>query len=119
MTVELRRSVINGNEDYLRQLFFILLDNAFKFTPEAGVVEVHGAAFGDVVRIGVIDTGRGIAPGDLPYIFDRFYRGKKSGSGESMSLGLSIARHIAQQHGGKSKSSLKSGKAVVSPSPCR
>jgi signal transduction histidine kinase len=108
----LEEAVINGNEDYLRQLFFILLDNAFKFTPEAGVVEIHGAALGDVVEISVIDTGRGIAPGDLPYIFDRFYRGKMSGSGESMGLGLSIARHIAQQHGGKVEVQSEVGKGT-------
>src|SRR5918992_4480650 len=61
----LEEAVIHGNEDHLRQLFFILLDNAFKFTPDGGTVDVNGAVLGDVVEISVNDTGSGIASEDL------------------------------------------------------
>ena len=98
---DLQEAVVHGSEDYLRQLFFILLDNAFKFTSDSGTVEVRGELSGDAVEVSVIDTGTGISPQDLPHVFDRFYRAKDRPSREGMGLGLSIARHIAEQHGGK------------------
>lgn len=97
---ELSDAVVNGNEDYLRQLFMILLDNAFKFTADSGTVQVHGALIAERARITVTDTGSGIAATDLPFVFDRFYRNRDGNNRQGMGLGLSIARHIAQQHGG-------------------
>jgi signal transduction histidine kinase len=78
----------------------ILLDNAFKFTPDSGTVHVRGALNGGEVHISVVDTGSGIAAGDLPHVFDRFYRTRDSNDRHGVGLGLSIARHIAEQHGG-------------------
>jgi signal transduction histidine kinase len=96
---EVEDAVVEANEDYLRQLFSILLDNAFKFTPIGGRIKVEGSQAGDDVRVTVSDTGVGISEKDLPQIFDRFYRasnGRSDGSG----LGLAIARHIVDQYGG-------------------
>jgi len=98
---DLQEAVVHGSEDYLRQLFFILLDNAFKFTSDSGTVDVRGVLSGDAVEVSVIDTGTGISPQDLPHVFDRFYRAKDSQRRKGIGLGLSIARHIAEQHGGK------------------
>jgi signal transduction histidine kinase len=106
---DLQEAVVHGSEDYLRQLFFILLDNAFKFTSDSGTVEVRGMLSGDAVKVSVIDSGSGISPQDLPHVFDRFYRAKDGPSREGMGLGLSIARHIAEQHGGKVDVSSKLG----------
>jgi len=97
---DLGDAVVMGNDDYLRQLFLILLDNAFEFTQGRGRIEVEGAVHNGTVRVSVMDTGVGIAAEDLERIFDRFYRGKNSRTSEGTGLGLSIARHIAQQHGG-------------------
>jgi signal transduction histidine kinase len=80
-----------------------LLDNALKFTPADGLVEI-GAQRGDgVVRMWVQDSGPGIPPEDLPHVFDRFYRGrgKAEGTTEGSGLGLAIVRGIAQAHGGR------------------
>ena len=92
--------MVQGNDDYLRQLFLILLDNAFEFTQGGGRIEVEGIVQNGTARVSVTDTGVGIAAEDLERIFDRFYRGKNSRPSEGTGLGLSIARYIAQQHGG-------------------
>jgi heavy metal sensor kinase len=81
-----------------------LFSNAFKFTPEGGQVRVTVRPAGDRVEIVVEDTGRGIPPEHLPYIFDRFYRVTASGTAptpeQGLGLGLSFVAWIAQAHGG-------------------
>lgn len=96
----LEDAVVLGNADYLKQLFLILLENACKYTPEGGTVEVIGALNEDSVAITVADTGIGIAESDLPRVFDRFSRAENARFRSGMGLGLSIARSIAEQHGG-------------------
>ena len=63
-----------GNPDRTQQVLIVLLDNAFKYTPEGGVVTLSACAEGDVVRVRVRDTGVGIPAADLPHVFDRFYK---------------------------------------------
>lgn len=92
--------VVQGNGDYLQQLFLILLDNAFKYTNEDGRVEVIASPNGSTVDVTVADTGLGIAPADLDHVFERFYRAENSRHLPGMGLGLSIAQHIVEQHGG-------------------
>lgn len=83
-------------------LVVILLDNALKHTPVSGLVQVELKAEADHIYLMIRDIGIGIAPEDLPYVFDRFYRADKArrrdpgGSG----LGLSIARWIVERHQG-------------------
>lgn len=106
LTLECRKldlvedAVVLGNADYLKQLFLILLENAFKYTPERGKVEVIGTLYEETVAITVADTGIGIAESDLPRVFDRFYRAENARFRSGMGLGLSIAQSIAEQHGG-------------------
>ena len=94
-------AVVLGNADYLKQLFLILLENAFKYTPEGGKVEVTGTLNEDTVAITVADTGIGIAESDRSRVFDRFYRADNARFRSGMGLGLSIAQSVAEQHGGK------------------
>lgn len=84
----------------LKKLITILLDNAIKYTPEGGRVEVRVAHFSDQSLLEVRDTGVGIAEEDMPHIFERFYRADKGRSRESggIGLGLSIAQAIAEDH---------------------
>ncbi len=93
-------AVIEGHPDYLKQLLLILVDNACKYTRPPGEVRVEAAIEDGRVRLSVSDTGSGIDSGDLPHIFDRFYRGKNAGGVTGTGLGLAIARWVAEQHGG-------------------
>ncbi len=91
---------VDGNKDYLQQLLFIFIENAFKYTPE-GHVRMDALRAGDQIGIRISDTGIGMDKDEVPLIFERFYRadpsrGKTSGTG----LGLSIAKWIIDEHGG-------------------
>jgi two-component system OmpR family sensor kinase len=94
-------AVVLGDEDYLKQLFFILLDNAGKYTHAGGVVTVSCARHGNEVSVAISDTGMGIAEKDLPRIFDRFYRSDPSRHGEGTGLGLAIAHWIVDELQGR------------------
>ena len=93
--------VVRGDEAKLRQLFLILVDNAIKYTPWEGSVTIGGAEDERGVSISVTDTGVGIAAGDLPHVFERFWRADKVRSRDAggTGLGLTIAEQIAGQHG--------------------
>jgi len=77
-----------------------LLDNALKFTPPGGQVEIGAEQVDESVRLWVQDSGPGIAPADRQRIFERFYRGQGNGV-EGSGLGLAIVRSIVQAHGGR------------------
>lgn len=93
---------LRGDEAALRRVLLVLIDNAVKYTPEHGRVEISLQATDRDITLTVRDTGIGIAELDLPHIFDRFYRADQSrtrGAGGA-GLGLSIARWIVEKHGG-------------------
>jgi two-component system OmpR family sensor kinase len=98
---ELEDTVVEGDSDYLKQLFLILLDNAVKYTPSGGSVSVTGQVDGGTVAVEVADTGIGIPEPDLPRIFERFYRAANARISEGSGLGLAIAQRIAGLHGGR------------------
>ena len=78
------------------------MSNALRYTPEGGQVTLSAVANENTVSLRVQDNGTGIAPEDLPYVFDRFYRGEKSRQrqeGES-GLGLAIAKSLVEAQGG-------------------
>jgi two-component system heavy metal sensor histidine kinase CusS len=91
-----------GDGDQLRRLLFNVVDNAIKFTPE-GSVTLRGEFGEGRVRVVVSDTGVGIASGNLPHVFERFYRvdPARGREVEGTGLGLSIGRSIAEAHGGE------------------
>jgi signal transduction histidine kinase len=84
----------------LKKLILILLDNAIKYTPAGGRIEVRIGQFGEQSFLEVKDTGIGIAEEDIPHVFERFYRADKGRSRENagLGLGLSIAHAIAEDH---------------------
>jgi len=92
-----------ADRDRILQVLTNLLDNAIKFTPEGGTVEVSVGGAPSEAAVSVSDTGPGIPPDDLPRVFDRFYRVERSrsrGPGGT-GLGLAIAKHIVEAHGGR------------------
>jgi signal transduction histidine kinase len=102
LVAETERSVqILGDALRIRQLLLILLDNALKHTPPGGDIRVVLGVAGGRARLQVIDSGPGIAAEHLPRIFDRFYRGDPSRTGEGSGLGLAIARWVVGVHGGQ------------------
>jgi len=95
---------IHGDAERFDQIFSNLIGNALRHTPAGGSILLRAAATPKGVQILVRDTGEGIPPEDLPYIFDRFWRGDKSRqrqSGVGSGLGLAIANQFVQAHGGK------------------
>lgn len=94
---------IYGYEDSVRQVFTILYENAVKYVNEGGNINVSVRRTKKGVSCTVKNTGKGIPAKDLPYVFDRFYRSDTARSNEenSYGLGLSIAKSIAGQIGGK------------------
>jgi heavy metal sensor kinase len=93
---------VSGELTQLQRLFFVLIENGIKYTPENGAVSVSVRSSSDDVVIEVADTGIGIAPEDLPHVFDRFWRADKVRSREmgGTGLGLSIAKWIVEKSGG-------------------
>jgi signal transduction histidine kinase len=84
----------------MRQVFANLLDNALKYTPKGGRVEIVGDRVADRVTVIFRDTGLGVAAHDLPHIWDRLYRGDKSRAEHGLGLGLSLVKAIVEAHGG-------------------
>ena len=94
---------VYGDETQLASMFTNLVDNAVKYTPPGGRVEVVGGSEGSEIIISISDTGIGIPEGKISRIFERFYRVDKARSKATggTGLGLSIVRHVAQNHGGR------------------
>jgi signal transduction histidine kinase len=93
---------ITGDPERLQQVAWNLVSNAIKFAAQGGHVEVTLARVGDQVELAVVDDGCGIAPSLLPHVFERF-RGAHATTAranEGLGLGLAIARHVVELHGG-------------------
>jgi signal transduction histidine kinase len=106
---------VRVDPDLLAQAVGNLLDNAAKYTPAGGDVAVEVAATDAAVRVAVANSGEGIPAGDLPFIFERFYRGEKSRSRESggAGIGLAIVKEVASAHGGNVGASSEGGRTTV------
>jgi two-component system, OmpR family, phosphate regulon sensor histidine kinase PhoR len=95
--------VMRGDRAQLELLVSNLVDNALRYTEPGGTVCLRLSAAGEQVRIQVADTGQGIPSGELPRVFERFYRIDKARDRQSggTGLGLAIVRHVAESHGGE------------------
>jgi len=89
-----------GDARMVQRMLSNLMDNAIKYTPSGGKVTISVSEKDAQVLVSVQDTGCGISPGDLPRVFERFYRCDQSRSKPGIGLGLSLARAIARAHGG-------------------
>jgi PAS domain S-box-containing protein len=93
---------VSADSERLQQVIWNLLSNAIKFTPEGGRVEIRSRRFDSGIEIVVTDTGQGISPDFLPYVFDRFQQADVSTTRThgGIGLGLAIVRHLVELHGG-------------------
>lgn len=102
---EIDQISVCGDRDRLKQVFLNLVGNAVKYTPPEGQVVLSLGKASGQARLTVRDTGPGIPAEDMPYVFERFYRGEKSRlrskDGRGFGLGLSIAYWIVHNHGGR------------------
>jgi two-component system OmpR family sensor kinase len=107
--------IVDGDPDRLRQLLLILLDNAIRYTPAPGRVTVALRRAGGAATIEVRDEGVGIAPEDLPRVFERFYRADPARSRDpgGSGLGLAIAQWIVARHGGTVTLQSRRGEGTV------
>jgi signal transduction histidine kinase len=105
---------ILGDPTRMRQVLLILLDNALRFTPAGGRIRLEASPMGKVYTIVVADSGIGISPEHLPYIFERFYQVEQPGEPETRNngLGLSIARSLVEAQGGKIGLESRSGRGT-------
>jgi signal transduction histidine kinase len=94
---------LNFDVQYMGRVLNNLVSNALRYTAPGGSVSILANCRPGMVTVSVRDTGEGIAPEDIPYVFERFYRGEKSRSRASggSGLGLAIAKGIVEAHGGK------------------
>ena len=122
-SIDLKTEIANPNQeltadyDRLTQVLSNLISNALRHTPNGGTVSIEtgiGSSPERNVRIAVIDSGLGIAPEDLPFIFDRFWRGDKSRSERTHSgLGLAITKQLIHAHGGTIEAQSLVGKGTT------
>ena len=104
VTLESRATLgvcVSADRNRMRQVVANLLDNAIKYTPAGGRVEMEAAREGADAVLTVRDTGHGIPPGELPRIWERLYRGDASRSERGLGLGLSLVKAIVEAHGGR------------------
>jgi two-component system OmpR family sensor kinase len=92
---------VRGDQDAIKQVLLILLDNALKFTPEGGTITLGAACADRVAAIRIRDTGPGIPPETLPHIFERFYRSDEARTGAGAGLGLAIAKELIEAQQGQ------------------
>ncbi len=111
--VDLMAGVIQGDREQIKQVLLILLDNAVKYTPIGGQIEL--SMYRSKNRIGVLvqDTGMGIDKQDLPHIFRRFYRSSTAQKSHGTGLGLAIAQRLVTAHRGKIEVSSQIHKGTI------
>jgi signal transduction histidine kinase len=92
--------LIDGNEDLLRNAFLNVIENAFKYSPEGSPARVSVEAGGRTVAVKVSDSGAGIAPEDMPRIFEPFFRSPRTQSIPGSGIGLTLVKAIVDRHAG-------------------
>jgi heavy metal sensor kinase len=109
--------ILDADHARIRQLLMNLLTNAIKYTPAGESVEIESAVRDGEITVSVRDTGIGIAPGDLPHIFDRFWRAdparSRTGQRPGVGLGLAISKWIAEAHGGTISAQSRPGRGTT------
>jgi two-component system phosphate regulon sensor histidine kinase PhoR len=104
---------VPADKERLRQVMVNLIHNAIKFNRPGGSIKISTESSEASVFVEVSDTGTGIARRDLPHIFERFYKADKSRAGQGSGIGLAIAKHVVESHGGKITVRSEEGKGAT------
>jgi two-component system, OmpR family, sensor kinase len=104
---------VEGDGDLLALALVNLVDNAVKYTPDGGTVEVRARESPDGVLVEVADTGQGIAADDLPHIWDELFRGRTARGTPGSGLGLSLVRAVVERHSGSVGAESREGEGTV------
>src|SRR5256885_2123790 len=117
VTMPAEPMMLAADHSRIRQLFMNLLTNATKYTPKGGNVWIESSQSDGNITLTVRDSGIGIAPGDLPLIFDRFWRAdaarSRTGERPGAGLGLAICKWIAEAHGGSIEAQSRPGRGTT------
>jgi signal transduction histidine kinase len=107
--------MLKGVRQNIQRLVANLLENAIKYTPSGGAIKISSFIVDSTIRMIIEDTGFGIPESELPKIFDRFYRSDRSRTEPGIGLGLSLAKAIANAHGGDitAKSVINQGSSFI------
>ncbi len=100
LTSDLERLPMQFDKDKIQKVLINLLSNAFKYTPDEGIIHIHISKDGDNVCVSVSDSGSGISDEDKAYVFERFYQAKQQQDKTGSGLGLHIAKEYINIHGG-------------------
>lgn len=98
--IDLEEHMISGNEELLKQAWINLIDNAIKFSPEGGVIELRITMCKGTANVTIINSGEEIPPTAQTRIFNKFYQAETSHAGEGNGIGLAIVKRVAELHGG-------------------
>jgi two-component system phosphate regulon sensor histidine kinase PhoR len=101
---------VQADKTRIRQAIVNLVHNAIKFTSTGGKITVATQVYGNSVTVDISDTGAGIARSDLPHVFERFYKGDRARSEGGTGMGLAIAKHVVEAHGGSIRVRSEEGK---------
>ena len=112
LNVDFEEHQICANEELLKQVWVNLLDNAIKFTPDDGLIEVAIGEDGNSIAVSVINSGSEIPEENRERIFQKFYQADESHATEGNGIGLAIVQKVVQLHQGKVK--VESGKGRTS-----
>lgn len=104
---------VPADKERLRHVMVNLIHNAIKFNRPGGSIKISTGPSESAVIVEVSDTGIGIAKDDLHHIFERFYKADKSRAGQGSGIGLAIAKHVVESHGGEIKVKSEEGKGTT------
>jgi len=104
---------IYADPDLFQRALGNLLDNALRFTPQDGSIQITLSEHNADVEVAVSDNGCGIAPEHLPRVFDRFYRAESSRGSDGAGLGLALVKSIVDLHGGSAKIQSEVGRGTT------
>ena len=104
--------MVMGDYGRLRQMFMVVFDNALKFSPEGSTIHVDVKCAGGV-EVTIRDEGVGIAPEELPNIFEKFYKSRLLENEKGSGLGLAIAKYICEKHNGTVRVESELGKGTA------